>query len=134
MKKRVTLTFPRRTIQMPVTYLLAKDFNVAANIIRAQVAPNQVGKVVLELAGDIDALEAAIEWMRSQHISVSLASREIVIDEARCVDCGLCTGVCPTESLVLDPETFRLNFRRSRCVVCEQCIPACPVQAITTNF
>ncbi|XTZ20798.1 MAG: NIL domain-containing protein, partial [cyanobacterium endosymbiont of Rhopalodia fuxianensis] len=43
MKKRVTLTFPRRTVQMPVTYRLAKDFNIAANIIRAQVAPNQVG-------------------------------------------------------------------------------------------
>jgi ferredoxin len=134
MKKRITLTFPKRIIQMPVTYILAKDFNVAANIIRAQVAPNQEGKVVLELSGDIDALEAAIEWMRSQNISVSLASREIVIDEEKCVDCGLCTGVCPTEALLLDPETFRLNFKRSRCVVCEQCIPACPVQAITTNF
>jgi ferredoxin len=133
MKKRVTLTFPQRTIQMPVTYLLAKDFNVAANIIRAQVAPNQVGKVVLELSGDIDALEAAIEWMRSQNIVVSLASREIVIDEVRCVDCGLCTGVCPTEALILDGN-FRLSFRRSRCVVCEQCISACPVQAISTNF
>jgi ferredoxin len=134
MKKRVTLSFPRRVIQMPITYRLAKDFNVAANIIRAQVAPKQVGKLVLELSGDIDQLEAAIEWMRSQEINVSLASREIVINEESCVDCGLCTGVCPTEALILDPETFKLNFRRSRCVVCEQCIPACPVQAISTNF
>ena len=134
MKKRVTLSFPRRAIQMPITYRLAKDFNVAANIIRAQVAPNKVGKLVLELSGDIDQLEAAIEWMRSQEINVSLASREIVINENSCVDCGLCTGVCPTEALILDPETFKLNFRRSRCVVCEQCIPACPVQAISTNF
>ena len=134
MKKRVTLSFPRRAIQMPITYRLAKDFNVAANIIRAQVAPNQVGKLVLELSGDIDQLEAAIEWMRSQEINVSLASREIVINENSCVYCGLCTGVCPTEALILDPETFKLNFRRSRCVVCEQCIPACPVQAISTNF
>ena len=54
MKKRVTLTFPKRAIQMPVTYRLAKDFNVAANIIRAQVAPNQIGKLVVELLGDID--------------------------------------------------------------------------------
>jgi ferredoxin len=134
MKKRVTLSFPRRAIQMPITYRLAKDFNVAANIIRAQIAPNQVGKLVLELSGDIDQLEASIEWMRSQEINVSLASREIVINENSCVDCGLCTGVCPTEALILDPETFKLNFRRSRCVVCEQCIPACPVQAISTNF
>ncbi|MGL5508237.1 MAG: NIL domain-containing protein [Microcoleaceae cyanobacterium] len=134
MKKRVTLTFPKGAISTPVTYRLAKEFNVAANIIRAHVAPNQVGKLVLELSGDIDELDAALEWMRSQNIGVSLASREILIDEEICVDCGLCTGVCPTEALNIHPETGRLNFTRSRCVVCEQCIPACPVQAISTNL
>lgn len=134
MKKRVTLIFPKRAVQMPVTYRLAKDFNVAANIIRAQVAPNQIGKLVLDLLGDIDAIEAALEWMRSQDIEVSLASREILIDEESCIDCGLCTGVCPTRALTLAPETFKLQFHRSRCVVCEQCIPTCPVQAISTNF
>ncbi|MEQ8756606.1 NIL domain-containing protein [Coleofasciculus sp. G1-WW12-02] len=134
MKKRLTLTFPKRTVQMPVTYRLAKDFNVAANIIRAQVAPNQIGKLVVELSGDIDQLDAAIEWMRSHDINVSLVDREIMIDETSCVDCGLCTGVCPTEALTLNPDTFRLNFTRSRCIVCEQCIPTCPVQAISTNL
>jgi formate hydrogenlyase subunit 6/NADH:ubiquinone oxidoreductase subunit I len=119
---------------MPVTYRLAKDFNVAANIIRAQVAPNQVGKLVVELSGDIDQLDAAIDWMRMQEIGVSFSSREIVIDEERCVHCGLCTGVCPTEALTLDPKSFQLTFTRSRCIVCEQCIPTCPVQAISTNL
>jgi len=90
-KKRVTLTFPRHSVRMPVTYRLAKDFNVATNIIRAQVAPDQVGKLVVELLGDIDELGAAIEWMQSQGINVSLASREILIDENVCVHCGLCT-------------------------------------------
>ena len=134
MKKRVTLTFPRRMVQMPVTYRLAKDFNVAAKIIRAQVAPNQIGKVVVELAGDIDQLDAALDWLRSQDVGVSLANREILIDEESCVHCGLCTGVCPTEALSLDPKTFMLNFTRSRCIVCEQCVPTCPVEAISTNF
>jgi ferredoxin len=133
-KKRVTLKFPQPAIQMPITYRLAKDFNIAASIIRAQVAPNQEGKLVMELSGDIDELEDAIEWMQSQDITVSLASAEISIDEDTCIDCGLCTGVCPTQALTLHPETFQLNFTRSRCVVCEQCIPTCPVQAISTNI
>lgn len=134
MKKRVTLTFPRSTISMPVTYRLAKDFNIAANIIRAQVAPNQIGKLVLELSGDIDELEAAIDWMRAKDIIVSLTTGEIKIDEDICVHCGLCTGVCPTQSLTLVPDTFKLQFRQQTCVVCEQCIPTCPVQAISTNL
>ena len=106
---------------------------MAANIIRAAVAPNQIGKLVLELSGDIDQLDAAIEWMRSQNISVSLALGEILIDQDTCVDCGLCTGVCPTEALTLNPD-FRLTFTRSRCIVCEQCVSTCPVQAISTNL
>ncbi len=134
MKKRVTLSFPRRTVQVPITYRLAKDFNIAASIIRAQIAPNQIGKMVLELSGDIDELDAAFDWMRGLDIQVSLASQEILVDEESCVHCGLCTGVCPTEALNLDPKTFRLNFTRSRCVVCEQCIPTCPVAAISTNL
>lgn len=119
---------------MPVAYRLAKDFNVAANILRAQVAPNQIGKLVVELSGDIDELEACVDWMRSQGIQVSTANKEISVDEDVCVHCGLCTGVCPTEALNLDPDTFKLNFTRSRCIVCEQCIPTCPVQAISTNL
>lgn len=134
MKKRVTLTFFKTTVSMPITYRLAKDFNIAANIIRAQVAPNQVGKLVLELSGEIDELEAALEWMRSQDIKVSLSKAEILIDDEKCVDCGLCTGVCPTEALSLDPQSFQLKFMRSRCILCEQCIPACPVEAISTNL
>jgi formate hydrogenlyase subunit 6/NADH:ubiquinone oxidoreductase subunit I len=134
MKKRLTLTFPKRSVHIPITYRLAKDFNVAANIIRAQVAPNQVGSLVVELSGDIDQLDAAIDWMQSEEIGISLSNREIQIDEESCVHCGLCTGVCPTGALSLDPETFKLTFARLRCVVCEQCIPTCPVQAISMNL
>lgn len=134
MKKRVTLTFPREMSQTPVTYLLARDFNVAANIIRAQVAPNRMGTLVLELSGDIDELNDSLDWLRSRQVQVSLVSQEIVVDADLCVHCGLCTGVCPTEALKLDPETAKLNFMRSRCVVCEQCIPTCPVEAISINL
>ncbi|MBW4697368.1 MAG: 4Fe-4S binding protein [Aphanocapsa lilacina HA4352-LM1] len=134
MRKRVILTFAPAIVHMPVTYRLAKDFNIASNILRAQVAPDEVGKLVLELSGDIDQIEAAITWMRDQGIDVSLMGHEIVIDEDLCVHCGLCTGVCPTGALALHAETFLLQFRRSRCIVCEQCVPVCPVAAISTNL
>ena len=134
MKKRVKLIFPKRSVHMPITYRLAKDFNIAANIIRAQVAPNQVGTLVVELSGDIDQLNDATDWLEVQGIEVSGASGEIVVNADLCVHCGLCTGVCPTRALTLDGETYQLTFARSRCIVCEQCVPTCPVQAISTNL
>ena len=54
MKKRVTINFPKRAIQIPITYGLAKDFNVAANIIHAQFVTNQISKLLVELSGDLD--------------------------------------------------------------------------------
>jgi L-aspartate semialdehyde sulfurtransferase ferredoxin len=134
MRKRVILTFSPQNVHMPVTYRLAKDFNIACNILRAQVAPDEVGKLVVELSGDIDQMEASLSWMREQNIQVSQLGQEISIDEQSCVHCGLCTAVCPTGALSLSKPSFRLQFTRSRCVVCEQCIPVCPVDAISLEL
>ncbi|WP_218082984.1 NIL domain-containing protein [Anthocerotibacter panamensis] len=134
MKKRVILTFPPQVVHMPLTYRLAKDFNVAGNILRAQVAPDEVGKMVVEVSGRIDQVEDALSWVQAQGITVSLMTSEILIDWDRCVHCGLCTGVCPTQALTLDPQTFQLQFQRSKCIVCEQCVPTCPVEAIHTGL
>ncbi len=134
MRKRVTLVFTRDMVHIPITYRLAKDFDVAANIVRARVAPDEVGTLVIELSGDIDQVEASLDWARSQGIEVYDRSREIQIDSDRCVDCGLCTGVCPTEALRIHAPTWRLEFLRNRCVMCEQCIPTCPVQAISASL
>ncbi len=134
MKKRVILTFPPHVVHMPLTYRLAKDFNVAGNILRAQVAPDEVGKMVVEVSGSLDQVEAALSWVREQGIGVSSMSSEILIDANSCVHCGLCTGVCPTQALTLRAITFELQFQRSRCIVCEQCLPVCPVGAISTGL
>ena len=131
MRKRVSMIFPRHVVNLPVTYRLARDFDVAANIVRAQVAPDEVGTLVVELSGDIDQVEASLEWARSQGIKVSESSSEIQIDRDLCVDCGLCTGVCPTEALRLDAEMFQLKYLRNQCIMCEQCIPTCPVDALS---
>ena len=134
MRKRVSMTFPRKAVNLPLTYRLARDFDVAANIVRAQVAPDEVGTLVVELSGDIDQVEASLEWTRLQGIEVSESSSEIQIDRDLCVDCGLCTGVCPTEALRLEPGTFRLEYLRNQCIMCEQCIPTCPVDALSAGL
>ena len=131
MRKRVTMIFPRHVVNLPITYRLARDFDVAANIVRAQVAPDEVGTLVVELMGDIDQLEASLEWTRAQGIEVSESSSQIRIDRDLCVDCGLCTGVCPTDALKLNSQSFELEYLRDRCIMCEQCIPTCPVDALS---
>jgi formate hydrogenlyase subunit 6/NADH:ubiquinone oxidoreductase subunit I len=130
LKRRLTLHFPREAVHQPITYRLAVDFDIAAKILRAQIAPNQSGTMVVELSGDIDELEAAQAWLERQGLRLNPAPGEIHVDPERCVDCGLCASVCPSGALAFDPAAQRLRFETSRCLVCEQCIPSCPLEAI----
>jgi len=129
-KRRITLHFPREAVHQPITYCLAVEFDIAAKILRAQIAPNQSGTMVVELSGDIDDLDAAEQWLEGQGLGLNRASGEIAIDPQRCVDCGICTSVCPSGALSCTAPQWRLTFNAQRCLVCEQCIPSCPFEAI----
>ena len=131
MKRRLTLHFPREAVHQPITYRLAVDFDIAAKILRAQIAPNQSGTMVVELSGDIDELDAAETWMERQGLELNRQPGEIVIDPDHCVDCGICSSVCPSGALHFEAELQRLRFRSQQCLVCEQCIPSCPLGAIS---
>ncbi|MFM8605206.1 MAG: NIL domain-containing protein [Cyanobium sp.] len=131
MKRRLTLNFPREAVHQPITYRLAVDFDIAAKILRAQIAPNQSGTMVVELSGDIDELAAAEAWLRRQGLALNPAPGEIRVDPDLCVDCGLCSSVCPSGALGFDAGALRLAFDAGRCLVCEQCIPSCPLEAIS---
>ena len=86
--------------------------------------------MVVELSGDIDDLEAAEQWLEHQGLGLNRAPGEIQIDRQRCVDCGICSSLCPSGALQLDASTWQLQFDAQRCLVCEQCIPSCPFEAI----
>jgi ferredoxin len=130
-KRRLILHFPREAVHQPITYRLAVDFDIAAKILKAQIAPNQSGTMVVELSGDIDELDAAEIWLERQGLRLNRTRSEIRVDPEQCVDCGLCAGVCPSGALTFALPQQRLSFDAARCLVCEQCLPHCPFGAIS---
>ena len=74
-RKRVVLDFPPSQLQTPVTYILAKEYDVASNILRAEIAPEESGKLVLEMDGLPENLEKAIQKIKDSGIEVTEIGR-----------------------------------------------------------
>lgn len=133
-RRRLDLTFPPRQATKPITYHLVKDFDLTPNILRAQIQPGQQGRMLVEVSGKRDAIEAAVDFLHVEGIDVSPAASDICLDDDLCVVCGLCTAVCKPDALTLAEGTFDLEFDKDKCVYCEACVIACPRRAITLTF
>jgi len=134
MKKRVILRFKRNTIDKPVVYRLAKDFDLVFNILRANVSPKAESMMVMEIEGNDADFAKGMEYLEQANIGIESIEQDINRDEERCVHCGLCTSVCAPEALGIDRETMRVNFDNEKCVACELCVKICPVKAMHVFF
>lgn len=66
---RVRLTFPEHLITQPVLARMMREYDVEPNIRRANVE-EKVGWIVCELAGEREAVESAISWLRDTGVEV----------------------------------------------------------------
>src|SRR4030095_8875916 len=77
-RMRVRLTFPPDFVRKPVVYHLVKDFDLVANIRRADVQRDH-GWVVLELEGSEDRLHQGVAWLKQQGVTVDPIERDVVL-------------------------------------------------------
>lgn len=133
MKKKFVLGFSPKNVTKPITYRLVKDYNLIINILRAQVEPGESGHLVLELEGSREKIDRGISYLKEQGVEVRPLAQDIHLSEEDCVDCGLCTSLCPVSALKLDGK-FRLKFDKEKCILCEVCVKGCPTRAITVTF
>ena len=76
-RARVKFTYPTSKIQEPIIYKVSRDFELVSNIRRAEVT-DKVGWVVLELEGEQDAIDAALDWVRGQQVRVDPVEGDVV--------------------------------------------------------
>ncbi len=76
-RQRVKFTFPQDLITEPVIYNLGKQFALVTNIRRADVTADR-GWVILELDGEIEEIDRAIEWVASKGVRVDPIEGDIV--------------------------------------------------------
>ncbi|MGE5582667.1 MAG: NIL domain-containing protein [Bacillota bacterium] len=134
-KKKLVLTFPPDLTERPLTYHLVKDFNLEINILKAKITPGEEGKLVIELSNcSNENIEAGVEYLRAQGVRIEPVSKEIVLNEEECINCGGCTAVCQSKALSIGAPDWKLRFDKEQCIVCELCVKACPMQVIQVSF
>lgn len=133
MKKKLVLTFPKKLTGNPITYNLIKNYDLKANILRADIDFNVKGKLLLNIEGEEENLYSAIEYLNGIGLELEEINSSIVINRKECVDCGGCTAVCVVEALKLNEE-YKLEFDGQKCLDCKLCTKACPTRAINTVF
>jgi ABC-type methionine transport system ATPase subunit len=68
---RVKLTFPESEVRRPVLATLVRRFDVDPDIRRADVEEHR-GWIVCELDGEALQVEAALDWLRDEGITIDL--------------------------------------------------------------
>ena len=76
-KRMVKLTFPQELIKEPVTFKMAKRYDIIPNIRRARVSET-VGEIVLELEGKKDDLEKGIKYLEKRTVKVEPVVGDII--------------------------------------------------------
>ncbi len=133
-KKRMVLRFSKKTWNQPIVYRLVKDFDLAFNILKASVFPKEASLMVLEISGDEAEFDRGMAYLDKFGVVYEPLEANIKKDEDRCIHCGACAAVCPTNALYIQRPEMRVIFDTEKCSGCELCVKACPPRVIVATL
>lgn len=76
-KKIVKLTFPQDLIKKPVTFQMAKKYDIIPNIRRAKVTES-IGEIILELSAEKSAIEKGIRYLEKQGVKIEPIEGDVI--------------------------------------------------------
>ncbi|TAK92942.1 4Fe-4S dicluster domain-containing protein [Patescibacteria group bacterium] len=132
--KTLSLRFPKKIVDEPIVVNLVRNFDLTFNILKATIYPRKEGLMVLELTGHKKNYQEGIKYLKSLGIKVEHIGQDIRRDEEKCLQCGACTAVCPTNALYIQRPEMTVIFDMEKCSACELCVAACPAKAMEVKF
>ncbi|MDW8033777.1 MAG: 4Fe-4S binding protein [Nitrososphaerota archaeon] len=129
MKARLELKYSPTHVNKPILSKAILEAKIPINILKASLTASE-GLMTIEMDADKDIVARVIEILRSNGVQVKEIPKYIEIDAEKCIDCGACTGVCPTDALTLDPDNKKLVVKEEKCILCGNCLKECPRNAV----
>jgi len=100
-------------------------YDITFNILKFSTGS---GGVTLLLDIPLDKVDLITESLIKHNVIVNKKGR-VIVDDDKCIDCGACISLCPTDALHLDIND-RLEFSYEKCIGCLLCLDSCPRKAI----
>ena len=100
-------------------------YDISLNILKFSTSTDGLNLLI-----DIpeDKIKIITESLKKNNIIINKKGR-VIIDDDKCIDCGACISLCPTDALHFD-EVERLEFSYENCIGCLLCLDSCPRFAI----
>ncbi len=125
-------------INCTLPFGLVKDFDDYSKIVN-DILKHDITFNILKFSSDSNGINLLIdipedktktitESLEKNNIVVNKKGR-VIIDDEKCVDCGACISLCPTDALHLGKDA-RLEFSYGKCIGCLLCLDSCPRYAI----
>jgi len=74
---RFYLTYTDEKIKEPIIYNVGHKFSVVTNI-RAASVSDHVGILALELEGEVEEIQKAVEWIAAQGVKVEPIEKNVI--------------------------------------------------------
>ena len=128
MKARLELRYSPTHVNKPILSKAILESGVLINILNARLTATE-GIMTIEVSAEESTVSKIVEILRSNGVEVKEIPRYVEINRDKCIDCGACTGVCPTDALKLGGDK-RLIVEEDKCILCGNCLKACPMAAV----
>ncbi len=99
---------------------MVKNYGLAKEANRLDILP--------EFGFKFSLLHLASLWLTKEKVNKYLP--KIKVDKKKCIKCGKCAEICPSEAIELNPYPIR----RGDCTRCYYCEKICPQGAIIVNW
>ncbi len=129
-RKIIILNFPSDMVEKPVISNLVRLYDINFSILEARITPRKEGFMTMEICGEEDKCRQGIAYLKERGIKISDPAQKIFRDKEICVNCGVCTAICPNGSLSMDKIKHTIVHDTERCSACGLCVRICPVHAM----
>ncbi len=99
--------------------------NISVNILKLSTGTSGTN-LLLDIPED--KINSITEELKKNDVIINKKGR-VIMDIEKCIDCGACISLCPTDALHMD-ERELLEYSLEKCIGCLLCIDSCPRMAI----